>query len=192
MSEDKDMSRRDFFRFSFGRSKETAKEAVKTVAKIKFPRTSIRPPGAMSEERFLVLCTRCGDCKTACPHDAIHMMDISGGIAANTPFIDPEHTACQFCEDMPCIKSCEPRALLENPKDVPYKIGVAELHAEHCLVAQGQYCDYCFKACPPGVNAIKEGDDRMPVIDQEACVGCGKCEYICVSQTAKAITIRPV
>ena len=182
------LSRREFFSFGLKESTKLIDKGLKH----KFKRPALRPPGALREEQFLITCTRCGDCKTACPHDAIHMVDLlKGGVNAGTPFIDPYYAACQYCEDMPCLSACEPEALRKDDEK-QLKLGTALVELRHCLVKQGQYCDYCFNTCPQGVSAISKHDGGYPVIDAEACVGCGKCAYICVSQTGKAIAIEPL
>ncbi len=182
------MDRRKFFTSILSKTKQAATETVTEVVKQKLKRKFLRPPGAISEESFLLKCSRCGDCKTACPHSAVHLFGVDSGVNVNTPFVDPSYSACQFCEEMPCIKACEPSALdYEN-----LKMGVARVSSQHCLVSQGQRCDYCFKSCPSGVDAISKGDEGVPVIDTNQCVGCGKCEYICVSQSGKAIEVEPV
>jgi len=35
----------------------------------------------------------------------------------------------------------------------------------------------CLKVCP--FDAIKMGQDNIPIIDMDKCTGCGKCAYIC-------------
>ena len=179
------MSRRDFFKSVLTKAKGTAIEATKVVIQSQLKRKFLRPPGAISEESFLLTCTRCGDCRPACPYSAIHLFGVEGGVHVNTPFVDPQHTPCRYCEDMPCVAACKPKAL---HKDY-LKMGVAQLHVEHCLIEQGQRCDYCFKSCPEGVGAISKDSDGLPLIDVEKCVGCGKCEYICVSQSGKALLV---
>ncbi|MGE5611250.1 MAG: hypothetical protein ACM359_18520, partial [Bacillota bacterium] len=37
------------------------------------PNTWLRPPGAVSEQMFGSMCTRCGDCVRACPAQCIQM-----------------------------------------------------------------------------------------------------------------------
>ncbi len=179
------MSRRAFFKSILGKVKDTAHEVAKETIKEKLKRKFLRPPGAISEEHFLLTCTRCGDCKTACPYDAVHLMGLDGGVHTNTPFVDPQYSACRYCEDMPCVTSCKPKAL--RPSHL--KMGEARFYKEHCLVNQGQRCDYCFKSCPDGIGAISKDENSMPAIDTEKCVGCGKCEYICVSMSGRALLV---
>lgn len=181
----KKINRADFFKFGFGRGK---KEVVKHIKK-KVKKIGVRPPGAISEEQFLIKCTRCNDCVNACPHNAIFKPSFTSvGIYGDTPFLDLKHQACFYCEDFPCITSCKSGALIQESDLL--KIGIAKFDDQHCLVSQGQYCDYCAKSCPSGIDALKIGNDRKPIIDESKCVGCGKCEYICVSQTDKALEIQ--
>jgi ferredoxin-type protein NapG len=183
--------RRDFFSRSFNSVKRVSLEAIDVGLKLKFKRKIIRPPGAIREDRFLMTCSRCDLCMDACPYNAIHKIEsVSAGVLMNTPFIDPLFEACRFCEDMPCIKACEDEALILIDEIAP--IGLAVVHKEHCLVYQGQRCDYCFNSCPNGLKAISKSEDGTPSIDAETCVGCGKCAYICVSQSDRAITILPL
>ena len=185
------MDRRAFFKFGISKSKEVAFDIAKIGLKMKFKRTMIRPPGALPEEQFLLACTRCGDCKSACPYEAIHLVEsFTAGVVSQTPFIDPYYKACHYCEDMPCIKACTPKALKQT-ENVKLKIATARVNIKHCLVSQGQRCDYCFKSCPSGIRAISKNSNGTPTIDPDLCVGCGKCAYICVSQTGKAIELEP-
>jgi len=185
MDEKKKISRKDFFKFGFRKGKE---EVVKTIQK-KIPRIGIRPPGALPEEEFLALCSRCDDCVSACPHDSIFKPNFSSALAyGDTPFLDLKNKACEYCDDMPCITSCTTGALVNKPEYM--RIGIAKFNEDHCLVAQGQYCDYCAKSCPSEFDALSMGDNKMPVIDDVKCVGCGKCEYICTSQSGKALEVH--
>ena len=185
MDKNKKSSRRDFFKLGFLKGKQ---EVVKKIQK-KVPRIGIRPPGALEEDEFILACTRCDDCVTACPHDAIFKPAYSeANIYGGTPFMDFKENACEMCTDFPCISSCKPGAL--KLVDNFLKVGVAKLNEEHCLVKQGQMCDYCARSCPKEYGALTFGEDRMPIIDEDLCVGCGKCEYICVSQSGKAIEVK--
>ncbi len=187
---DKKIGRRDLFRKTMHSAKKVTFDLLDAGMKIKFRRKIIRPPGAIAEDQFLMACSRCDSCKDACPYNAIHKVSsVSAGVLFNTPFIDPHHEACRFCEDMPCIKACDDNALILT--DIIKPIGLAVVHREHCLVEQGQYCDYCYNSCPNSLKAIIKGEDGVPVIDADACVGCGKCAYICVSQSGPAIKITP-
>lgn len=185
-------NRRDFIGRYFKEAREGLLKSAASFIKASIKRSFLRPPGALPEDEFLFACSRCKKCAEACPYEAIHLIDdITSPHQHGTPFIDPKHQACQFCPDAPCIKSCEDGALAFDADDSLPKMGTVEVAHQHCLVAQGQYCDYCFRSCPEGINAIFPDDKGMPVIDQEACVGCGKCVFICVSQTGEALRAVP-
>ncbi|MCB9426506.1 MAG: 4Fe-4S dicluster domain-containing protein [Flavobacteriales bacterium] len=185
MKKDDIINRRDFFKFGFKKSGNIVGKQIQK----KVPRIGVRPPGAVDEDEFLLLCSRCTDCINACPHDVIFKPSFAETkIYGETPFLDLKHKACEFCVDFPCISACTKGALVKT-EETPV-IGTAKVYKEHCLGAQGQYCDYCSRSCPKEFNALTIGEDRVPIIDETACVGCGKCEYICPSQTGKAIEIR--
>lgn len=137
----------------------------------------IRPPGAVGpNQEFLSKCTKCGDCKDVCPYNAIKIVGPLGGVNEGTPFMQPEVMPCYLCEDYPCIASCEPEALALHLAELP--MAKVELNLDACLNAQGTLCDQCALMCPTKINAIKMVS-RMPVLDEDACVGCGLCFKFC-------------
>ncbi len=189
-SSDEALSRRAFFRFGLGKTREVIGDVVTKKVDKHFPRPGLRPPGALPEGEFLLTCTRCTDCLEACPHEAILQIDpASSGVYGNTPFIDPKHKPCSYCEDFPCISACKAKALVLPDEGQQPDMGTVKFNPEHCLVNQGQYCDYCFNTCPSGIDAISK-DNNMPVFDEDRCIGCGKCVYICVAQTGPALVLQ--
>src|SRR5690606_32244035 len=66
----------------------------------------VRPPGAVSEARFIERCDGCGACFDACPHGAISGLDARHGAAQGTPTIVGLRAPCHMCEDFPCIAAC--------------------------------------------------------------------------------------
>lgn len=147
----------------------------------------VRPPGALSEDRFRVACTSCTACQEACPYQAIRRLGPEWGVDSGTPAIIPLESPCYLCADMPCIAACEPGALIPtSPCDV--SMGSAQFRRESCYVAQGQPCDYCVTRCPLKGDAIDFAADRTPRVDAARCAGCGVCAYLC---PADALTIIP-
>jgi NAD-dependent dihydropyrimidine dehydrogenase PreA subunit len=45
------------------------------------------------------------------------------------------------------------------------------------MLAQEDFIPFCTR--DGGHNAIELGDDRIPIIDDEKCVGCGICKEVC-------------
>jgi ferredoxin-type protein NapG len=159
-------------------AREVARHAEERVA----PRRYFRPPGAAPEVEFLALCTRCGDCVDVCPPHAIRTAPPSAGLAAGTPILEPDVTACVMCVDMPCTRSCETGALRVPAggwNDI--RLGVLELDTERCITFHGSACGVCARACPVGAEALALDEQGRPVLKPEGCVGCGVCVTSCVT-----------
>ncbi|WP_454062943.1 4Fe-4S dicluster domain-containing protein [Candidatus Nitrospira salsa] len=131
----------------------------------------LRPPGAVEEADFLDRCTKCGDCVTACPFDAIRSHRID-----QTPVILPEESPCQLCEDFPCIDACETEALLPVSQVADVDMGIAKLSSQECTAAHG--CNACVSKCPQQAIDMNFSMFQISVLDGH-CVGCGICQQIC-------------
>lgn len=140
------------------------------------PRTVpvFRPPGAVEEQQFLAGCTRCGDCITACPYDAIRLAPERLGAVAGTPIIEADIAACLMCSDFPCIAACEPGVLSRSN---PIVMGTAQITPHLCLAHHGTTCTVCSERCP--VDGAIEVSQGKPTIREEVCTGCGVCRYVC-------------
>ncbi|GAB4300562.1 MAG: hypothetical protein Kow0090_16050 [Myxococcota bacterium] len=185
------LTRRAFFREAIGAAIKSAAEAFSATAKRVAPPLFIRPPGALPEPEFLLLCNRCGECEPACPHKAIELLPSSAGASAGTPAIMPSRQPCLICDGFPCAKTCEPKALAAPASKQEVKIGVAKVDESLCLSAQSQECDYCERECRRRKKAITLVFGSPPKIDLSLCDGCGLCEYICPAPDKPAIHILP-
>lgn len=134
----------------------------------------LRPPGAINEESFLQGCTRCDDCRRACPHQAIVHAPERMREAAGTPMIDADLQACMMCEDFPCIAACQPDVLSSR---VPPMMGTAKITEHLCLAHHGTTCTVCSERCP--VPAAIHVIDGKPTVNESNCTGCGVCRYVC-------------
>ncbi len=144
-----------------------------------------RPPGAVEERQFLAGCTRCNDCSTACPHDAIRPAAARLGTIAGTPTIEADHAACLMCEDFPCIAACKPGVLTNQ---IPAIMGTALITAHLCLAHHGTTCTVCSERCPvEGAISVVSG---KPTVNEEVCTGCGVCRYVCPAPE-NAILLMP-
>ena len=76
----------------------------------------LRPPGAVAEEKFLELCTKCDDCIKACPENTLFRApEAEGkveGEAVGTPTFRPARKPCFLCTDLYCINACQTGALV--------------------------------------------------------------------------------
>jgi ferredoxin-type protein NapG len=180
-------SRRDLFRGALQRGQHAAARIVTAgrdsiASKGSQPKNDHsltllqRPPGAVAEGQFLAACTRCGDCATACPPQAIVLAgDDYGPQRAGTPMILAGENACVMCTSLPCITACEPGVL---QMELPVHMAEVAIHEGGCLSWQGEACRVCSDACPVE-NAIALDAGGRPRIDPAACTGCGTCLQVC-------------
>jgi MauM/NapG family ferredoxin protein len=145
----------------------------------------LRPPGAIAESEFLAACTRCDDCASACPHDAIRSAPTRLREAADTPIIDPLRAPCLLCEDLPCITACETGALRI---EAPATLGTARIQPLDCLNRLGSPCSVCVERCP--VTDALTMQEGLPVVNESICTGCGVCQHVCPAPGA-AILMLP-
>lgn len=168
---------------------------------------TLRPPGAIEEEKFVQACIKCGKCVEACPYDTLKLASVNDDKGLGTPYFEPRKTPCYLCTNYPCTKACPSGALLvENlqkeakPNIENSKMGLAIIHKESCIAFNGIQCDACYRACPLMGKAIVLEKDRneftgkhanlKPVVNSDTCTGCGICEQVCVVEKA-AIYVLP-
>lgn len=154
---------------------------------------SLRPPGAQDERRFTSLCIHCEKCREICPHGALRTLGVEHGAAAmRTPTLDFHRGWCDACEEANdghplCAEVCPTRAI-EIPVGVQAKdlvMGLAVINEDWCLAYQGRNCKVCIEACP--YDALVYDESRRPVVDLDACNGCGLCEHVCISLTSASV-----
>ena len=95
----------------------------------------LRPPGAVSEDEFLALCIKCGQCLQVCPYHSIKLADMAKGVGIGTPYIDANERGCWACDAVPCVLACPSGALdhhCEKPQDIEMGIAVLEF-PDTCL-----------------------------------------------------------
>jgi len=179
------MKRREFFRYGVQKAGDVTREVVRAKMGLRDV-NCIRPPFARTEPEFAAACTRCDKCIEACPHDVIFKLTLEqGGDLAGTPALDLVWRGCHMCEDWPCVKACEPQALLipehEDGEEIPLpRLGIAEVDTKACLPYSGPECGACAHSCPVDGALNWEGGTR-PVIDADMCTGCGLCREACIA-----------
>ncbi len=157
----------------------------------------VRPPGAVPEESFLARCIRCGECMKACPTNALQPATASDGFSRyHTPRLTPRIGGCEEKCRL-CGHVCPTGAIRALPYEQKrfVKIGTAVLNRRRCLAwEQNKECLVCDEVCPynaitPMLVETTTGLFRVPVINEDLCLGCGMCEQHCPITDEAAITV---
>jgi MauM/NapG family ferredoxin protein len=163
------------------------------------PERLLRPPGVVEEADFAARCVRCGACIQACPTGALQPIALEAGLdGVYTPALRPRRGACEAnctrCGEV-CPTGAIPRLDLTAKLAVP--LGVAAIDRTTCLPwATGETCLVCEEHCPVSPKAItrvarRHGTVEAPVIDSDACIGCGWCERVCPLEVSAILVYRP-
>ena len=147
----------------------------------------LRPPGALAEDKFIDTCSRCGQCVSVCPANAIQL-DHANITGNGAPFIDAEVQPCVLCDSLACMKECPSGALGYVPRWL-IDMGTAVWHSESCTRPHGDTCTICIDHCPLGSDAIELVDNEIHV-KEHGCTGCGLCQYYCPTYP-KSIVVVP-
>lgn len=139
--------------------------------------TYLRPPGAQDEQHFLATCINCNRCETACPQSCLRTGVLEDGLVNwRTPIIDFHRGLCDFCGK--CEEVC-PTGAIAGIDEVTNRIGLAVVDEQRCIAFQQRGCQVCVNACIYG--AITLDAHGRPIVDADACNGCGRCEFQCPS-----------
>jgi ferredoxin-type protein NapG len=162
----------------------------------------LRPPGAVTEKRFMALCIRCNRCLEVCPYGSIKRAGLSASIG--TPYVFPEQKACYLC--MACCRLC-PTGALERDLRLPEKVAMGKARIDssicysHLFLSHDKLpeisgtkiaalCNTCFNVCPLQDQAITLRNNLFPEV-LDGCVGCGICVERCPTRPRRAINIVP-
>ncbi|MBN1307630.1 MAG: 4Fe-4S binding protein [Chitinispirillaceae bacterium] len=157
----------------------------------------IRPPGALPEKDFLAKCIGCAECMKACPTNTLQpCLFFDGFNRLYTPKVVPRIAGCEEKCHL-CGHVCPTGALrkLSYEEKRFAKIGTAVIDRHRCLAwAQNKECLVCDEVCP--YNAISayvvettKGRFKVPVVDEDLCLGCGMCEQHCPIFDTAAIVV---
>ena len=158
--------------------------------------TPLTPPGSLSVSNMASHCTGCQLCVSECPNqvlrpstDLMHLMQ---------PVMSYERGYCRP-ECNRCSEVCPAGAI--NPIDHDEKSSIQIGHAvwikKNCVaITDGVECGNCARHCPAGaieMVMLDENDEEspmVPAVNEEACIGCGACEYVCPARPFSAIYIE--
>lgn len=162
---------------------------------------AFRPPGALEESAYQGACIKCGLCVEACPYNTLALTGAGETGTPGIPRFVPRETPCYMCTDVPCARACPTGALDKKVEIQQARMGLAVLSdQETCLAFLGLRCEVCYRVCPLIDKAItlryrsqaRTGAHAFfePVVNSDACTGCGMCEHACVLEEA-AIKVFP-
>lgn len=158
--------------------------------------TRIVPPGAVSLKNMASHCTGCQLCVSACPNgvlrpstDLLTLMQPEASYEVG--YCRPECVRCSEVCPAGAIK------LIDVAEKSSIQIGHAVWTRELCVpIKDGQECGNCARHCPSGAITMVplDADDpkslKIPVVNEELCIGCGACENLCPSRPLSAIHVE--
>jgi len=167
----------------------------------------LRPPGVLEEDKFLSTCVRCGVCMQVCPTQTIQAdISLSGIEGMATPILVPRKGYCAYTCNI-CGQNCPVQAIpsLSLEEKRLTKIGTASIDQTRCI-AWGEHgnCIVCEEMCPLPHKAISleqkffsqagggEVEVLLPIVDADACIGCGICENKCPVEGEAAIRVQSI
>ena len=158
--------------------------------------TPLKPAGAKGLRHFTDHCTACQLCVSACPNGVLRPSAALG--TWMPPEVSFERGYCRP-ECVRCSEVCPTGAI--RPITVADKssiqIGHAVFHPENCIVnTDGVECGNCARHCPSGAIQMvpsvagKPDSPKLPVVNDERCIGCGACENLCPARPFSAIHVE--
>ena len=158
--------------------------------------TPVTPPGSVSAHHMARHCTACQLCVATCPNnvlrpssDPLHLMQPT--MSFERGYCRPECTRCS--------QVCPTGAIRPVTKEekTSIQIGHAVWIEQNCIpISKGDSCTACSRHCPSGAIQMVEHTTsdgrlvRVPAIDNERCIGCGECEYLCPARPFSAIYVE--
>lgn len=158
--------------------------------------TPVTPAGSKGIGHLSQHCTACQLCITACPNGILRPS------TKLSTFMQPEMSYERgFCrpECVRCSEVCPTGAikLLTLAEKSSTQVGHAVWIKKNCLVLTDHVaCGNCERHCPTGAIQMvpADPDDEesvfIPVVDEERCIGCGACEYLCPARPFSAIYVE--
>lgn len=158
--------------------------------------TPIVPPGAQGIRNMAAHCTGCQLCVSVCPNDVLRPSSKLGTLMQ--PESSYERGYCRP-ECVKCSEVCPAGAILKitDADKSSIQIGHAVWVRENCIpLTDGVECGNCARHCPTGAITMVVSDPdvadspKIPVVNEERCIGCGACENLCPARPFSAIYVE--
>lgn len=158
--------------------------------------TPLVPAGAQGMKHFYQHCTACQLCVSVCPNQVLRpSTDLT---RLMQPEMSYERGYCRP-ECTRCSEVCPTEAirLVDKVVKSSTQIGHAVWIKANCLVLTDHVmCGNCARHCPSGAIQMVPSDPdnehslKIPVVDEERCIGCGACENLCPARPLSAIYVE--
>lgn len=158
--------------------------------------TPLTPPGSLSARNMAQHCTACQLCVSVCPNQVLRpSTDL---LKLMQPEMSYERGYCRP-ECTKCSKVCPAGAIKPITKEdkSSIQIGHAVWVRRNCIpLTDGVECGNCARHCPSGAiqmvpsNPEDENSVKIPVVNEERCIGCGACENLCPARPFSAIYVE--
>lgn len=181
----------------FGKEPDSTKKVkeIFTSHNVSYKRAHpITPPGSGNVNHFNDHCTACHLCVSKCPSNVLKPTLLEYGLAGMLqPMMDFQHGYCNYHCTL-CADICPTNALekITQKEKKTIQVGHVEYVKENCVVVtDGTDCGACSEHCPTQAVSMQPYKNglKIPTIDQNLCVGCGGCEYICPTRPYRAIYV---
>ena len=158
--------------------------------------TRLVPAGSLSIKNFENHCTACQLCVSVCPNQVLRPSTsllnlMQPEMSYERGYCRPE---CTKCSDVCPAGAINPISVHEKSST---QIGHAVVCLDNCIVnTDGVSCGNCQRHCPAGAITLvrKNPEDprslRIPVVNEEMCIGCGACENLCPARPFTAIHVE--
>ena len=158
--------------------------------------TPLTPPGSFSAKHFAQHCTGCQLCISECPNEVLRPS--SDWLHLMLPVMSYERGYCRP-ECNRCSEVCPTGAIkpISHEDKASTQFGHAVWVKKNCIpLTDGVECGNCARHCPVGAiemvpsNPDDEESPYVPAVNENRCIGCGACEYLCPARPFSAIYVE--
>ena len=158
--------------------------------------TPLTPPGSLSIKNMTQHCTGCQLCISECPNEVLRPS--SDWLHLMLPVMSYERGYCRP-ECNRCSEVCPSGAIkpISHEDKASTQFGHAVWVKKNCIpLTDGVECGNCARHCPVGAiemvpsNPDDEESPYVPAVNENRCIGCGACEYLCPARPFSAIYVE--
>ncbi len=154
--------------------------------------TRLVPAGSASASNFLSKCVGCQLCVSVCPNEVLRPdVMLKPQMSYERGYCRPECTRCsEVCPAGAIVK-------IDTALKSSTQIGHAVWVKKNCIpLTDDVDCGNCARHCPAGAISMVPSDPnnndsrKIPIVNEERCIGCGACENLCPARPFSAIYVE--